>query len=252
MKTTTQTILRRTLPLMLCTLAAACGTSDSTDVARSPTAVTGGNPASSGEGDPQRVKDSDTQTTLDSEFSTLEGNRSSTTRSSDAKPDQKPRCIGADPFVCKVELAIVRLTNQKRTNYKLIYSPRLSHASRVWSKAQASYGRRGRMSHDGWPRARQSSFQKHFGVWPTLSAENVIYADFYKPTPEAIARKFVNVWWNSRGHKRNIIGNHRSIGCWGSASRQPVVRHANIFCADLRYKKSSCSAADSTQPVGAA
>ena len=236
MKTTMQTILRRTTPLVFSALAVACGTSESTDVTRSPTAVTGGDPAIERQGDQQDVSSSETQTVLDGEFSTLEGSRSSTTRSSDAKPDRKPGCIGTDQFVCKVELAIVRLTNEKRRNYKLVYSPRLSHTSRVWSKAQASYGRRGRMSHDGWPRARQSSFQKHFGVWPTLSAENVIYSDFNNPTPEAIARKFVTVWWNSKGHRRNMIGNHRSIGA-GVARRGNRWYGTQIFSTQIYATK---------------
>jgi uncharacterized protein YkwD len=117
-----------------------------------------------------------------------------------------------DEFVCSVEREIVRLTNEKRAGSgrgALAFDKKLGYVARLWSTEQA---RMGSISHAWFSNGRLAQeYQKEFGESARLSAENVAM-NGGGSTPEAVAKAFINQWWNSSGHKANMLGGHARLG----------------------------------------
>jgi len=121
-------------------------------------------------------------------------------------------CYKAEPFICEVERAIARQTNELRgTRTELRFSKKLGFAARLWSESQ---GRRGGIGHAGFPRARMADLATEFGSTSgiSMSAENVAMTGASATDAEAVARAFTRMWWSSPGHHRNMVGRHQAIG----------------------------------------
>ena len=121
--------------------------------------------------------------------------------------------LAPDEFTCLVEMEVLRLTNVKRsangrrefTNAKFI-----GCASRLWS---AEMARRGSISHDWFSNGTlRQKYRDDCSGTGTISAENVAMSSGSGQTPESVATQFVNMWWNSPGHRTNMLGNYRSMG----------------------------------------
>ena len=129
------------------------------------------------------------------------------------------RCYKADEFICAIELAITKQTNEKRGGLQpMRYSKSLSYVSRQWSKAMAD---RGRIGHQGFPSDRLKDFIAEFGSQPRMVSENVAYTFAGSGDPERIARQLTDMWWSSAGHRRNMIQLHPAIGVgiWREGNR---------------------------------
>lgn len=118
-------------------------------------------------------------------------------------------CYKTDAFICEIEKIIVSETNKHRTT-ALIHNKESSWVSRQWSDAQAA---KGEISHDGFPAARKAALTAEFPTakW-SFYAENVAMNQSSGSDASKIAKAFVEMWWNSAGHKANILGNYKSIG----------------------------------------
>jgi uncharacterized protein YkwD len=131
-------------------------------------------------------------------------------------PPQAPSdCWKADEFICQVEVAIVRMTNEYRARSgraAVVNAPKIGFVSRKWSEAQANMGRIG---HAGFPASRNRDYIAEFGSMGTarLSSENVaMFGGGSSQSAEAVARRFADMWWNSPGHRTNMLGSHRALG----------------------------------------
>lgn len=120
-------------------------------------------------------------------------------------------CIGADEFICAVEVAITYHTNLLRTGSDLMHHARLSYVARDWSRQQMQ---RGSIGHQGFPSSRSSFYKASFpGDTVSIQAENVAYSSGgSSATAEDVAKMFVNMWKNSAGHRRNMLGNYQILG----------------------------------------
>jgi uncharacterized protein YkwD len=121
--------------------------------------------------------------------------------------------LAPDDFTCRVEMEVLRLTNIKRSangrrefnNAKFI-----GCASRLWSVEMA---RRGSISHDWFSNGTlRQKYRDDCSGTGTISAENVAMSSGAGQTSESVATQFVNMWWNSPGHRTNMLGNYRSMG----------------------------------------
>lgn len=120
-------------------------------------------------------------------------------------------CIGADEFICAIEVAITYHTNLIRAkNRHLTHHARLSYVARDWSQKQMQ---RGSIGHQGFPTSRRQVYSASFpSESVSIQAENVAYSSGRSEDAEAIAKMFVNMWTNSAGHRRNMLGNYGIIG----------------------------------------
>lgn len=121
-------------------------------------------------------------------------------------------CYKGDPVICKIEFLIAQKTNgyRKQSGLREVdYDAKIAFVSRDWSKKQAASGSIG---HSGFPSARIYIYQQEFGGAPFLTAENVAYNYCNPGNEEAAAAEFINQWWNSSGHRRNMLGGHNAIG----------------------------------------
>jgi uncharacterized protein YkwD len=143
-------------------------------------------------------------------------------------------CYRGEAVICQIEEEIIRLTNEYRASSgrgALLYSRRMTFSARDWSGVQA---RRGSIGHDGFPSQRyevvRAEFQSVEGL--ALRAENVAYSGGLSDDPARVARAFANMWWNSSGHRANMLGNHAKIGV-GVAKRGDSTYYATqIFGSD--------------------
>jgi uncharacterized protein YkwD len=117
-----------------------------------------------------------------------------------------------DEFVCDVEGHIARLTNEFRQNQgrgALVHDQKMSYVSRLWSAEQA---RTGQISHAWFSNGRwRQEYVREFGEQPRLTAENVAM-NSGSGDAEQVARRFVNQWINSAGHRANMLSGHKTIG----------------------------------------
>lgn len=120
-------------------------------------------------------------------------------------------CIGADEFICAIEVAITFHTNKIRpSNDQLLHHARLSFVSREWSDRQAASGS---ISHRGFPDDRKRVYTGAFpGDSVSIQAENVAYSSSNSTNADEVARMFVTMWANSAGHRRNMLGNYAIMG----------------------------------------
>jgi uncharacterized protein YkwD len=56
-------------------------------------------------------------------------------------------------------------------------------------------------------------YQQEFGSSLFFTAENVAYNSCdSSESEESVASTFVQQWWNSSGHRQNMLGSHAAIG----------------------------------------
>lgn len=120
-------------------------------------------------------------------------------------------CYSGDDFSCRAEREITRLTNLKRAGLPpLQHDAKLSFVARDWSRQQ---GLSGLISHTGFPLARISVYRQEFASQPSILGENVaMFSGSGSISPENVAQTFVEQWFNSDGHRRNMLGNYGSLG----------------------------------------
>ena len=120
-------------------------------------------------------------------------------------------CYKGDEFTCKVEIEIVRLTNEKRVGLSpLRHDKNMAFVARDWSRQQ---GQSGGISHNGFPRARAQVYQQEFGQSGSVSAENVaMFSGGSGTSAEEVAKRFVDMWYGSSGHRANMLGRYGSLG----------------------------------------
>lgn len=126
-------------------------------------------------------------------------------------PSSIAGCYKASAFICKVEALISSKTNKYRASQgrsPLTHDEKFSFAARDWSQKQ---GVRGSIGHDGFPSARNAVYKTEFGVSPSFSGENVAMTSGIRITgeddasAEKIAETFAVMWWNSSGHRANML-----------------------------------------------
>ncbi len=122
-------------------------------------------------------------------------------------------CYKGDERICKIEFLIAQKTNAYRRGQGLSdlgYDPKVAFVSRDWSSKQAASGRIG---HSGFPSSRVAVYQQEFGSSLFFTAENVAYNSCdSSESEESVASTFVQQWWNSSGHRQNMLGSHAAIG----------------------------------------
>ncbi|HYX32714.1 MAG TPA: CAP domain-containing protein [Oligoflexus sp.] len=113
-------------------------------------------------------------------------------------------CYDADEWTCAVETEIVRLTNVKRATSKLVKLDQVfesSYIARGHSKSMTPDN----ISHNGFDQ-RFETLQKELPeVWRGRAGENVAYFSSRSEDPEAVAAELVKMWWNSKGHRDNMM-----------------------------------------------
>ncbi len=123
-----------------------------------------------------------------------------------------PNCYKGDAVICKIEYLIAQKTNAYRRQSglrELAYDSKISFVSRDWSKKQAA---RGDIGHEGFPGSRLAVYRQEFNTSVSMSAENVAYNFCSRGNEDYAASAFVNQWWNSSGHRRNMLGGFSAIG----------------------------------------
>jgi uncharacterized protein YkwD len=131
-------------------------------------------------------------------------------------PEGATICYKADQFTCDVERRIVEMTNEHRGSSltPLTLHSGLAFVARDWSGSQADQGN---ISHNGFPNAREATYEAEFGAADPVSvnAENVAYSytgGQGQDDVESIAKMFTDMWWGSAGHRRNMLGGYRYLG----------------------------------------
>jgi uncharacterized protein YkwD len=131
-------------------------------------------------------------------------------REDDADAKVSAACYKGDNAVCAIEEKVFELVNAERAKAGLAaleFSPRVSFVARDWSEEQASERR---ISHDGWPQAREAAFRDEFGTDLGTDAENV--AMIGGASAATVARQLMDMWMGSPGHRLNILGRHHALG----------------------------------------
>lgn len=110
-----------------------------------------------------------------------------------------------DEGVSNFEQRVIDLTNQKRVQSglkPLTANWELSRVARY--KSQDMLDNR-YFAHNSPKYGTPFEMMKNFGISYRGAAENITKG---QTTPEAV----VNAWWNSPGHKKNMLGNYTQIG----------------------------------------
>lgn len=127
-------------------------------------------------------------------------------------------CYKADEFVCKVERLIGEKTNKYREGrglQPLALDAKIAFVSRDWSQKMS---RSGYISHSGFPSSRAAVYRQEFNVPRSLRGENVAMTGRVggssqdDAAAERIAQEFAVMWWNSSGHRANMLGRFKSLG----------------------------------------
>jgi uncharacterized protein YkwD len=133
-------------------------------------------------------------------------------------PQQSADCYKADAFICKIEALIAAKTNKYRASRSLgalSTNAKMSFVARDWSLKQSNAGF---ISHNGFPGARNTVYKTEFQEAFNFMGENVAYtsvgagSDQSDAAAERIAETFAVMWWNSPGHRANMLGRFGSIG----------------------------------------
>lgn len=130
---------------------------------------------------------------------------------STSTPSEIKDCYKGDQRTCKIEFLIAQKTNAYRRQSGLSdlqFDPKVSFVARNWSTRQSAGGFIG---HSGFPEARVGLYQREFGTGIFFSAENVAM-NFCNGSEEAVAASFAQQWWDSPGHRANMLGGHAAIG----------------------------------------
>lgn len=127
-------------------------------------------------------------------------------------------CYKADEFICKVERLIGEKTNKYRQGrglQPLVLDAKIAFVSRDWSKKQAASGSIG---HSGFPSSRMAVYRQEFNVSRSLRGENVAMtgraggSSRDDAAAERVAEEFAVMWWNSSGHRANMLGRFKTLG----------------------------------------
>ena len=117
-----------------------------------------------------------------------------------------------DAFTCDAEQEIARLTNEKRQSQglaALAFDPKMGYVARLWSVEQA---RTGTISHDWFQTgAWGQHYEAEFHAPSPAFAENVAM-NGGAATAADVAAQFVEQWWNSAGHRANMVGPYGTLG----------------------------------------
>jgi uncharacterized protein YkwD len=120
-------------------------------------------------------------------------------------------CYKAGEPICGIEREIFRRVNELRAKQgkpAFKYSRKLGFVSRDWSSAQA---RRGSIGHGGFPESRNAKYRSEFSSSSSrIRAENVAMAS--GGSAEAAASTLFQMWADSPGHRRNMLGNFGALG----------------------------------------
>jgi uncharacterized protein YkwD len=104
-----------------------------------------------------------------------------------------------------VELEIARLTNEKRQSSgfaPLTYDAKVAYVSRLWSEEQA---RTGTISHDWYLNGTlKQRYSAEFNEEAPIVSENVAMNQSGSDATQ-VASAFVEQWWDSEGHKANML-----------------------------------------------
>lgn len=146
-------------------------------------------------------------------------NTQSTTTTPPIVQPSTSSCYKGDIFICKIERIIAEKTNKYRASrglQPLNMDSKISFVARDWSKKQSNSGF---ISHMGFPSARQGVYRSEFSESRSLNGENVAYTGMVggsgqqdDSAAERVAEEFAVMWWNSSGHRRNMLGNFSNIG----------------------------------------
>lgn len=120
-------------------------------------------------------------------------------------------CYRGDTFSCTVEATIVSETNIIRGSLgSLAHAFETSFVARDWSMAQAEASN---ISHDGFPYERRKVLLAEFpnAKWG-FNAENVAMMTVRESDPVKLGKAFAEMWKNSPGHYKNMIGNYKYLG----------------------------------------
>lgn len=138
----------------------------------------------------------------------LDSAASQTFRSTGHTPHKT--CYRGNSWTCRVEAAIVKETNILRRSHALVQNFETSYVARQWSREQATTEV---ISHEGFPDARQQTLDTSFpGYRVFFRAENVAMRRGYDESPEELAASFVKMWYESPGHRINMLGDYRYLG----------------------------------------
>ncbi len=134
-------------------------------------------------------------------------------------------CYKGDAWECQVENEVVRLVNDMRRQ-KLDQNFETSFVARQWSDYQA---RVAEISHDGFPQARQRTLREEFPSYEIyFRAENVAMTYAPNAEPKKVAQILVKNWYDSIGHRENMLGKYSAIGV-GISKRGDYVYGTQIF-----------------------
>jgi uncharacterized protein YkwD len=177
---------------------------------------------SSSSGASKRIVNSGQSNGADSSSPTTTGTQTNTQSASTSSPSIQTadgNCYKADVFACKIERMIAEKTNKYRASrglQPLTLDSKISFVARDWSQKQSN---KGFIGHMGFPSARQSVYRSEFNESRSLNGENVAYTGMLgrsgqqdDAAAERVAEAFAVMWWNSSGHRRNMLGNFRNIG----------------------------------------
>ncbi len=158
-------------------------------------------------------------TTDDKQSSTPAGDNTPATEiPSNPSPNVDPNaytCLEApQQFDCDTEELIFNATNKARTDAGL--SPfrldvKLGWLARDWSQQMAAANR---LSHDGFPSARNQRYQSKFGVAISVPMEICAGGGGVMPRDErTIAGSMMQAWYSSQAHMDQMLNpNFKSVG----------------------------------------
>jgi uncharacterized protein YkwD len=123
-------------------------------------------------------------------------------------------CYKGDPKICRIEARIADLTNGHRHDQglsPLAFDPQMSFVARDWSSQQAAAGD---ISHAGFPDDRSSVYVREFGALGGIfiAGENVAMNGGMSTDEEQVAAQLTEQWWESDGHRANMLGEYDGIG----------------------------------------
>lgn len=146
------------------------------------------------------------------------------------EPAVDTSCYKGDAFICEIERIIDEETNKLRASAgkpALKHVKEISFVSRDWSQQQAN---RGSIGHEGFPDQRKQVWKAEFQSNASFWAENAAMMSSGSGDASSIAKKFVDMWWNSPGHKANMLSGNTNIG-------SGVAKKGNSYYATQLFNK---------------
>ena len=158
------------------------------------------------------------------DYNTSEDSGAKESRAPGYDPTADQSCYRASDTVCQIERAIVQLTNQRIGNEgrpAQTYHARMAFAARTWAQEQVEIKRSNgsRIGHEGFPEQRKEIYTGEFETLDVkILAENIALIGNPPDSPQALAEGFVENWWNSDIHQKNMLLGHglQGAGVWQS------------------------------------